>query len=386
MKKISIPFLLIAAFAALLWGRFGHQDGHLDWMARQVQADLSFFSKEDLNPERLESSYNHLSKNEGLVHFQIKENQIYWKSLSYLEGKERIRQTCNMLYKASKKRALPDVDFLLSFRDCPLEKKTNGKFQKPKYLPLFSYSKRKDQGGILFPDPISEEFARCERKKIQRAKFNPKNYWGNKKEVIFWRGDAQGGIFSIDQWHEAPRSRLALLSQYYPNDVDASFSSLTEINESVRDEMLQCLPLQNQIPYSTHLNYKYIAVADGDSCPFPQFYLALSSGSAAFKNKSPNIQWYYNALKEGEHYIEVRSDFSDLPEKVKWAKSHDKELRKISKNAENFIQNNLLPKHIYQYIVELLDEYAKLQDTRVSLLSDMNKYEGGQKTKWVKYD
>lgn len=383
MKKLFIPFFLIAIFVALLWGKFAYKGAHLDWMDKQIQEDLSFFSKEDLNPERLNTSYNYLPKEEQLVHFQIKNNQIYWRCKNYSVGKERIRKTCNMLYKASKKQPLADVDFILCFDDSPLELNKN---QRPTYLPLFSYSKKAEHGGILFPDPASEEFSRRDRRVVQRAKFNPKNYWKNKKEMTFWRGEALGKIFSIDCWHEASRSRLALLSQYYPDEIDAGFSNLEKVSESVKNEMQKCLPLKKHEPISKHLHYKYIAVADGSSCPSPQFYFALCSGCVAFKGESQNIQWYYHALKPGEHYVQVASDFSDLPEKISWARSHDKEIQKISKKAESFIQNNLLPKHIYQYIVELLDEYAALQDTEISLLGDMNKYEGAQKTKWVKYE
>lgn len=49
----------------------------------------------------------------------------------------------------------------------------------------------------------------------------------------------------------------------------------------------------------------------------------------------------------------VKSDLSDLVEKITWAKNHDKDARDIVKNARQFVRNNLLPQNVFCYHVAL---------------------------------
>ena len=51
--------------------------------------------------------------------------------------------------------------------------------------------------------------------------------------------------------------------------------------------------------------------------------------SVVFKQDSPYYEHFYNDLKPMVHYIPFKRDLSDLEEKIKWAKSHDKEVRFI---------------------------------------------------------
>lgn len=45
----------------------------------------------------------------------------------------------------------------------------------------------------------------------------------------------------------------------------------------------------------------------------------------------------------------VKSDLSDLVEKIQWAKEHDKDGLKIAKTARQFARENLLPRDILCY-------------------------------------
>lgn len=58
---------------------------------------------------------------------------------------------------------------------------------------------------------------------------------------------------------------------------------------------------------------------------------------------------FYSDLKPYVHYIPIKADLSDLVEKVRWAKSHDEEARKIGAQARKYAVNNLLPKDIFCY-------------------------------------
>ena len=84
----------------------------------------------------------------------------------------------------------------------------------------------------------------------------------------------------------------------------------------------------------------------------------LAGGSAVLKQDSPYIEHFYHALKPNKHYLPIKRDLSDLVEKIKWAKSHDSEMRDMAKNARDFVQQNLLPHHLLCYHAKVLFEWS----------------------------
>ncbi|MEI8365360.1 MAG: glycosyl transferase family 90 [Parachlamydiaceae bacterium] len=92
-----------------------------------------------------------------------------------------------------------------------------------------------------------------------------------------------------------------------------------------------------------------------------QSSLSLWSNSVVLKQTSDNIQWYYLGIKPYEHYIPVANNFSDLIDKIKWAKEHDNEARQIALNGTQFVLNNLRKENTQLYLFLLLTKYAELQ-------------------------
>lgn len=385
MKKIKIIALLTLPLVLGFLFISIKQKSTRSWMGEQIKADLSDFSKEDLNPIRLETTFNYIPSGMLVVHFQIIDQKLYWKK--NWEGQndmDRVRKVCGMLNHLCKTTKVANVDFLMTMHDGVLHPLDQS--GQSKYLPMFSFAKRQNVQAILFPDPLTENFVRRTRKHITLAKWVPKYQWRNKKEIAFWRGATTGGDFTLDNWYEMPRTKLSLLSAYYPDQIDAGYTSLVAMPQVVKEEILKTLPIVDWVNHKRHLKYKYLVIADGNTCTYPRYYLGLYSGSVVFKDESVDIQWFYKELKPYVHYIPVASDFSDLPEKVQWAKEHDKEAKKIAQNATAFINHNLKLKHIYAYIGELLNEYAKLQDQPIELQDGMQPYLGSHKTKWRNHE
>ena len=365
-KKIFIPFLLIAVFALALWNKQVNQSGDQTWVDDQIQEDLSFFSKEDLNPERISSSFYSAPSSQKLMHIQIKNGKVYWeRNWEGDESFDRVTKVCKYLSIASKKGTLANVDFLLTVEDGMITPSSTSQ-----YLPVFAFAKKQGvNNAILFPDPLTEIFARTRVRSIGFEKIKPKNFWSKKIEKAFWRGGTTGGQYLTDTWHQMPRTQLSLLTQYYPDDIDAGFSVFCQVTQDAKEEMLKTLPLHHWVGHKGHLKYKYLVVADGNTCTYPRFYLGLFSGSLVFKDQTDHYQWFYRALEPYKHYIPVQADFSDLPEKVKWAKENDKKAKQIASNATEFIKKNMQSHHIYAYIEKLLENYSKLQDCDFVVLS-----------------
>ena len=87
----------------------------------------------------------------------------------------------------------------------------------------------------------------------------------------------------------------------------------------------------------------------------------MLSNSVLVKQDTSKIEWFYAAMQPYVHYVPVNEKLSNIFAQLEWMKAHDSELQKISMNAHNFVHNNLLPEHIEEQFVLILNEYHKIQ-------------------------
>lgn len=126
------------------------------------------------------------------------------------------------------------------------------------------------------------------------------------------------------------------------------------------------------------MQYKYQLNIDGTVAAY-RFPFLLAGGSLVFKQTSKYYEHFYNELIPYEHFIPVKEDLSDLVEKILWAKENDETARKIAKNGQHFANDNLLPKDIYCYYANLLNEFSKRVVSPVRVLGTMEKVEASKK-------
>ena len=80
---------------------------------------------------------------------------------------------------------------------------------------------------------------------------------------------------------------------------------------------------------------------DGFSNTWDATVWKLYSGSVLLKTKSKWKQWYYDELKEWEHYVPIENDFSDLNDKIEWCIHNEEKCIKITENAHQFVFQRL---------------------------------------------
>ena len=56
----------------------------------------------------------------------------------------------------------------------------------------------------------------------------------------------------------------------------------------------------------------------------------------------------------------MKTDLSDLVEKIRWAQEHDEECKVIADRARKFIETHVMPEHIALYCYKALLRYKKL--------------------------
>jgi hypothetical protein len=97
----------------------------------------------------------------------------------------------------------------------------------------------------------------------------------------------------------------------------------------------------NKLTVPEQMKYKYILDIDGWSNTWNATVWKMYSGSVLLKVKSIWKQWYYDELKEYEHYIPVENDLSNLNEQIQWCIDNNEKCEEITKNAKKFVISKL---------------------------------------------
>ena len=96
-------------------------------------------------------------------------------------------------------------------------------------------------------------------------------------------------------------------------------------------------------------NYKYILSIEGNVAQF-RLALELSYNSVILLVKSDQYIWIQPLLKPWIHYVPIKSDLSDLMDKIHWCKTHDDKCKIIASNAMIFYKKYMNKKSVYDYM------------------------------------
>jgi len=69
--------------------------------------------------------------------------------------------------------------------------------------------------------------------------------------------------------------------------------------------------------------------------------------------------WYFPLLKPYHDHVPVKSDLSDLEEKIRWCREHDDECRKIGENAKAFYEKYVGRNALLDYVEMVCKQIAK---------------------------
>lgn len=156
--------------------------------------------------------------------------------------------------------------------------------------------------------------------------------WHERLGVAFWRGSTTG-VRTSDSWKSIPRIQMCEICN--AEDVrplfDVGVSSLAQISKGELNEIHKSGLTRNYFPIFSSNQYKYQIDIDGNTNAWAGLFQKLLSESAVLKVESPYGfgQWYYDKLVPWENFVPVKSDMSDLVQKVRWLMANDDEARRI---------------------------------------------------------
>lgn len=361
------------------WSRRIHVDpkyGDLSGFIRHIQSleGRQFF------PNRINKFIDSWYSNNCLVRYEF----------PISESDSNNPNMSDMFHTLCRERELPDMEFFVNRRDFPLLK-TDGtepyshmydsnsmkllSHDYPKYCPILSMVSAKNFADL--PIPTGDDWARVSRKEDKYfSKTCSRSFemasvpWEERKPIAVFRGGSTGCGVTIET---NPRLKIAYMSSLQPKDDDGQLlldAGITNWNLRPRklkgSKYLQTIDIK-KLPFSLvdrltpqeQASYKYIVNIDGHVAAY-RLSLELSSGACILMPASKYKLWFSKMLKPLVHFVPVKSDLSDLLEKIKWCKRNDKKCRKIAKNAKKFASMYLTKDGILDYLQRLLFEIKQV--------------------------
>ena len=216
----------------------------------------------------------------------------------------------------------------------------------------FSPSRGKNNFAVIDPIMIRTNFyqAKMESLKVKKVEYK------NKEDLCYWRG-ALTGITSL-KINEIKNKDLYIKKILDPNTLGRM--KLCFLNNKIKgcnfkltragqwlwsSEIIERLKEINfysdEEPFEWNYKFKYLIDIDGNSNSWPGLFMKLCSGSCILKVDSEYnfYQWFYKFLKPWVHFVPIKSDLSDLEEKLIYLRSNDDIGKKIALNSEEFFSN-----------------------------------------------
>lgn len=322
------------------------------WMIDQIESDFLPYQKRGFNKNSLEAAVNTQFSFSRL--YKIKEGSLY-PAPNY----DKTQVAESLINEAHQKWVLPEIDIVLNQMDGI--KAVSG--DTTKRGPILTIAKDKTIKGVVLLytyDPANKQtFSDIE------SDMSP---WNEKIEKVIWRGSSTDGIdgwgcnsYDKANWKTFPRGALVNLSNQYPDLIDAKFTGFyCYTPDYMKDFFYKKGVVGNFLSRRDQINYKYQVSPDGNVCTYPGLQWRLYSGCLLFKPKSNHLQWFENGLQPYVHYIPVNNDFSDLVDKINWAKNNDEEAELIAQNARKFAQTFITYDMNLKYLYLVLLRYASL--------------------------
>jgi len=176
-----------------------------------------------------------------------------------------------------------------------------------------------------------------------------KSPWHKKEHSVIFRGSTTGFVPSSPDLNDLRRNTriaLALRSKERNENRTSNLqwdAAVTKVNlpgAEVRNAALRLGITKPELDLEQQITRRGIFDVDGNTNAWSACWWKLRSNSVTLKVQSPLRQWYYHKLVPWEHYVPVRSDLSDVDQRVAYVLngSNDLALKKISHAATQLIR------------------------------------------------
>lgn len=342
---------------------------------------LAGYNPSDINPT------NRWFANNALVRYENTRREVS-NNLGVLN--DMFRTLC-------RERSLPDIDFFLNKRDFPIltrdgtepynhlysSRSVPMEKQYDLYAPIFSVSSIPNMyADILIPtyeDWMRVVYQNSGKIFPNEGKAYPKieqTPWHLKIKKAVFRGSSTGA-----GTREETNKRLRAL-QISEQNTDILDVGITKWNTRPRNHesevYLQTIerdvyPISRKLTPQEQSEYAYILHIEGHVAAFRLSY-ELSFGSVILMVDSDWKLWFSRMLMPWVHYVPVKSDLSDLIEKVQWCKENDNKCVEIAKEALEFYNTYLSMNGVLDYLQKTFIDTTNMTG-KYTYMSDILSYQ-----------
>ena len=307
----------------------------------QIVADLEPF-KSGINVSELSQRGVREYDGWSFIHYSIIGNKLYRRKFGTITDFHSLSDMA--LLSVLHKVQLPDMELVVNLGDWPMNTMSRAPY------PIFSWCGSRGTRDIVWP---TWDLMRSTVTGMDRVSLTV--MWTQQGRAIPWEERLPKAFF---RGRDSNQARLDLVQRHH-RDTENYDVGLTNYFFFPHKEELYG-PIASYVGMSHFFKYKYQLNIDGTVAAYRLPFL-LAGGSLVFRQDSEYYEHFYHRLSPWKHYIPLQRNLDDLPEKLKWAKDHDKQAKEIALNGAQLVQDHLLPQPLYCYIVTLLTEYAKLQ-------------------------
>lgn len=329
----------------------------------QIDKDLNAFKTMNYSKVRealLDQFKNSRASAIAVCQYVVKSNQVFRQCFGQHVGFKMFIDS--LLLSMTRKMLLPDFEIFVNLGDWPVMKK-GGQSRTSGPKPIFSWCGSDDSYDIVMPtydltestidnmDRVTLDILSAQKNRVP---------WEQKVDKAFWRG------------RDARRERLDLvdLSRAHPELINASLTNFFFFRDE--EEKYGKAPY---ISFFKFFDYKYSLNIDGTVAAYRLPYL-LSGDSLLMKQESPFYEHFYKKMVPNEHFVPFKRDLSNLVDQIKWAMDNEELVQRIIRNANEFVNENLLPRNIFCYYALLFKEWIQLQNGEIRMEPDMERVTG----------
>ncbi|KAM7276100.1 hypothetical protein ACFE04_017966 [Oxalis oulophora] len=251
---------------------------------------------------------------------------------------------------------VPDLELLFSCDDRPAVDKSRYRgVNATTPPPIFIYSGN-DQGyGILFPDwsfwgwpEVKVSPWESMLKKIKEE--SKKTKWKDRELYAYWKGNPKVAWTRIELMKCNLSQKFDWNARLYFQAISSHFNWISEGKEGFKNSKLE-----------DQCTHRYKIYIEGNAWSVSEKYI-LACDSMTLFVKLNYFDFFTRSLEPMKHFWPIRSTDKcrDIKFAVEWGNNHTDKAQAIGDDGTRFTEEQLKMGYVYDYMLHVLKEYAKL--------------------------
>ena len=149
-------------------------------------------------------------------------------------------------------------------------------------------------------------------------------------------------------------ARMLFIEKYFGHPQFDIYDTST--NSTYPEEMR----LHKETPIYEHLKFKYILSLEGNDVASNLKWIMNSNSIAVSPTLNFETWFMEGRLKPGEHFIEIKPDFSNISEQIAYYDDHPKEAKEIIENAHQYCRQFFNKKRERLIALLVMNKYFKM--------------------------